>query len=88
MGTRKGKIWDIISALIFLLGALLYGAGCVRFRPFWMAGGGVLVLSGVVLALCKLRCPFCHRFLGFLSAGNMSFCHWCGARLEENSRDI
>ena len=88
MEAWKLKTWDLVSALLFLVGALLFGVGCFRLGILWMAAGGIVVFSSIVLALCKLRCPFCRRFLGLLSAGKMSFCPHCGAPLEEKSRDI
>ena len=42
--------------------------------------GVVICAAGIVLGLVKLRCPFCHHFLGILSDG-YSFCPWCGDRL-------
>ena len=71
MGKSALKRWNLIVGCVFLAGALVAGISAYRAVTF-------TPLSD--LGLVKLRCPFCHHFLGILSDG-YSFCPWCGDRL-------
>ena len=53
MEAWKLKTWDLVSALLFLVGALLFGVGCFRLGILWMAAGGIVVgsISSVFFAV-------------------------------------
>ena len=72
------KRWDLALSCLFLAGAILFGLSAYQGSTF-------IMLS--VLGLVKLRCPFCHHFLGFLSAGSHHFCPWCGDQLSGSDND-
>ncbi|HJG86946.1 hypothetical protein [Pseudoflavonifractor capillosus] len=82
MGKSALKRWNLIVGCVFLTGALVAGISAYRAGTFTPLSdlGLVICAAGIVLGLVKLRCPFCHHFLGILSDG-YSFCPWCGDRL-------
>lgn len=80
---KELKHWEMASGILSLLGAVLFGV------QVWLHGAltGLAVLglggffAGSLLAVVKVRCPFCHHFLGlFGPAGN--FCPYCGGRIK------
>lgn len=83
------KRWDLAVSLLFLAGAALFGVSAYRTGALGVlsAPGLILCIVSIVLGLVKLRCPFCHHFLGFLTAGSYPFCPWCGDRLTGSDPD-
>lgn len=88
MSRLKLKQWDLITSAVFLAGAVVFGLSAYGDGPLapLSALGLVLCAASVILGLVKLRCPFCHHFLGFLSAGS-HFCPWCGGQLTGSGQD-
>lgn len=72
------KFWDNISAIIFLIGALIFGTQCFFQQSFTLISGlGIsIVLLGIIISIVKVRCPFCGHYLGFSRINK--FCSWCG----------
>ena len=65
-------------------------AGCLldeTFASSWCVAGGVVIFIGVMLGMVKLRCPYCHRFLGLLFSPSSSkrHCPRCGCDMEEEA---
>ena len=63
------KFWEMCSAVIFLGGALMFGAGCLLDATLsspWCAAGGTAVIVSIALGIGKMRCPCCRHFLGVL----------------------
>lgn len=83
------KRWDLALSCVFLAGAILFGLSAYQSSTFIMlsALGLLLCIGSIILGLVKLRCPFCHHFLGFLSAGSHHFCPWCGDQLYGSDND-
>ena len=89
MKRLKLRHWDWIVSGVFLAGALIFGASAYQdgaLAPL-SALGLLLCIGSFILGLVKLRCPFCHHFLGFLSAGSYLFCPWCGDQLTGSGED-
>ncbi len=85
---RKLQIWDMASALVFLVGAVLFGVPCFRYEEVTaLSGFGVLVaVVGVIMSLVKVRCPCCGAFLGVLVSPKRPFCPSCGCNLKKALR--
>ena len=85
----KLKRWDWIVSGLFLSGAVIVGVSVYQdgtIAPL-SAPGLILCIASIILGRVKLRCPFCHHFLGFLSAGSYLFCPWCGDQLTGSGED-
>ncbi|WP_143482293.1 hypothetical protein [Pseudoflavonifractor sp. An176] len=82
---RKLQMWDLASALVFLMGAVLFGVPCFRYEVVTpLSGLGALVaVVGVIMGLVKVRCPCCGAFLGALVSSKRPFCPSCGRNLEK-----
>lgn len=79
----KMKTWNYFSAAVSLVGAVLFGVQCWRYKSFTLKTVLDLLLFaiGVVIGIVKVRCPFCKHGLGLLFSGR--FCPHCGCELEE-----
>ena len=84
---KQLKKWDLISAALFLIGAVVFYFGCMetaRFdAPLTLAGCGILLLS-IILSFLKLRCPFCRHPLGLFFHPQKEFCPYCRCRLKDD----
>ena len=83
------KHWDWSVSSVFLAGAIIFGVSAYRddiLAPL-SALGLVLCTGSIILGRVKLRCPFCHHFLGFISASSYPFCPWCGDQLTGSGTD-
>ena len=78
------KFWCLLASLFFLVGALVLAAGLLYLGRHWLPVGAglLLLLGGFALALAKVRCPFCRRYLGTASEA-WTFCPHCGVKLDE-----
>ena len=80
---KKVKTWEMVSAILSLLGAMLFGV------QVWLHGaltglavlGLVGFLGGSLVAVVKVRCPFCRHFLGIFGPAGR-FCPYCGGRIK------
>ncbi len=84
MKTLKKR--DIISSAVFQLGAVLFGFGCKEpesLGAVFILAGAVIVFISIIIALVKIRCPFCKHYLGMLYDSKRTFCPYCGAELDE-----
>jgi hypothetical protein len=79
------RFWDRISAIIFLAGAIIFGAQCYLHQSFTLISGlGILItLLGIIISFVKVRCPFCGHFLGWAFTSKNCFCPQCGYNFEE-----
>ena len=85
-GRWKRRLWCWIGGLLLAAGALLLWAGLLLGGHWLPTGAGLLLLlAGGALALAKVRCPFCRRYLGTASEG-WRFCPHCGAALDVDPR--
>ena len=76
--------WEIASSRISLLGALLFGIQVWLHEVLTslaILGLGAF-LAGNLLAVMKVRCPFCHHFLGLFSPTG-KFCPYCGDQIKK-----
>ena len=85
------KFWEMCSAVIFLGGALMFGAGCLLDATLsspWCAAGGTAVIVSIALGIGKMRCPCCRHFLGvlFFPSDKKRYCPWCGCNMEEETQ--
>ena len=78
--------WVLVAILAT---AILFGLSAYQGSAFAVlsALGLLLCIGSIILGVVKLRCPFCHHFLGFLSAGSHHFCPWCGDQLSGSDND-
>nr|WP_317284902.1 hypothetical protein [uncultured Dysosmobacter sp.] len=76
--------WEIVSGGISLLGALLFGIQVWLHEV--LTGLAVLGLGGFfagsLLAVVKVRCPFCNHFLGLFGPVG-KFCPYCGDQIKK-----
>ena len=69
------RFWALSSDLILLAGALTL---CLS-QPLLALLGGILIAAGIAISLVKVRCPFCHHYIGL---GYGHFCKHCGGPLK------
>ena len=86
------RFWNVCSSVMFLAGTALFLAGCLldeRFASPWCAAGGAVILVSMVLGIVKLRCPFCHHFLGLLFSPSprRRHCPRCGCDMEQETQE-
>ena len=83
------KRWDLAVSLLFLAGAAIFGASAYKTGSLGAlsALGLLFCIVSIILGRVKLRCPFCHHFLGFFAAGGYPFCPWCGDQLTGSDTD-
>ena len=64
--------------------AVAIGAAGVCHGALWplILAGGVLA-AGILFALARFRCPFCHKFVGICNYAPGRCCPFCGGELEE-----
>ena len=76
--------WEMASSILSLLGAVLFGVQVWRHEV--LTGLAVLGLlgffAGSLLAVVKVRCPFCNHFLGLFGPGR-NFCPYCGDQIKK-----
>ena len=79
---RKLILWDLMVAGIMGIGAVIFGWQIVVYESITpLAGIGVLLfIAGLWVGFLKVRCPFCHHFLGLMSTGK--FCPYCGTEIK------
>ena len=62
---KKLQMWDLTSALVFLMGAVLFGVPCFRYEVVTPLSelGALVAVIGVIIGLVKVRCPCVVVFL-------------------------
>lgn len=84
---KKLKFWDWVSTIIFLLGAVISYIGAINktgLSALLCFGGFLIIIAALVVALIKLRCPFCRHFLGVLYSSKKMFCPYCGCKIDDD----
>lgn len=81
---NKLWFWNILSSGTMLLGALLFGHQIWKHETFtFLADAGALIfIIGIILSMIKIKCPFCHHFLGILGPAG-KFCPFCGDQIKK-----
>ena len=78
------RFWNILSSGIMLLGAFLFGYQIWEYETFtFLSSIGVLIfIIGIIISIIKIKCPFCHHFLGILGPVG-KFCPFCGEQIRK-----
>lgn len=81
---NKLRFWNILSSGIMLLGILLFGYQIWKHETLtFLADTGVLIfIIGGTVSIIKIKCPFCHHFLGILGPVG-KFCPFCGDQIRK-----
>lgn len=74
--------WQRISLVIYTIGTLLFGIPCFFYGQItFLSVIGLLVFAAAIAAdIIKMRCPFCHHFLGLAPSGK--YCPHCGDQIK------
>ena len=76
-------LWSILD----LLGVLCVWLGAHFSQPLFFLGTVVFIAAGFLIALRKLRCPHCNKFLTFKnSLPEQVICPHCGQLLKKNEK--
>ena len=76
-------LWSILT----LLGVLCVWLGAHFSQPLFLIGAAVSIAAGFLIALRKLRCPHCNKFLTFKnSLPEQVICPHCGQLLKKNEK--
>ena len=80
----KLRFWTIFSSVIMLLGAIVFGYQIWKYETLtFLADIGMLIfIIGIIVSIIKIRCPFCHHFLGIWGPVG-KFCSFCGGEIKD-----